>query len=317
MASIKLKSITLSYPILGGAKPKAAGRSVLSGAGSVIKDGANRTRSIVALEDISFDLRDGDRLGLIGRNGSGKSTLLRVIAGIYEPLEGQAQIEGAVAGLFSVGIGVHSETTGYRNIMLSGLMAGYSREQVTGMMPEIAEFCDLGEYLDMPVRMYSNGMAMRLKFACATAFDADIILMDEWLGAGDPSFQGKAQRRLRKMVDDAGILMLASHNHTVIRKSCNKLAWLDRGRLRAFGEVEEVLAYHDEATRPPAPPAKTARQIEKERDRAARIEADRERRRQEKRIELKREKRRQEKRKQIAEAKKMAADATHDADSTT
>jgi ABC-type multidrug transport system ATPase subunit len=186
------------------------------------------------------------------------------------------------------------------------------------MMPEIAAFCDLGEYLDMPVRTYSNGMAMRLKFACATAFDADIILMDEWLGAGDPSFQDKAQRRLRKMVDDAGILMLASHNHTVIRKSCNKLAWLDRGKLRAFGDVEEVLAFHDEATRPQtAPQAKTQRQAEKERDRAASVEADRERRRQEKRIELKREQRRQEKRKQIAEAKKAAAEGTHATDTTT
>ena len=319
MASIVLENITLSYPILGGDKPKVVGPSKLGGAGSVIKDGANRTRSVVALEGISFELQDGDRLGLIGRNGSGKSTLLRIIAGIYEPLEGHARIEGAVAGLFSVGLGVHPETTGYRNIMLSGLMAGYSRAQVTDMMPEIAAFCDLGEYLDMPVRTYSNGMAMRLKFACATAFDADIILMDEWLGAGDPSFQDKAQRRLRKMVDDAGILMLASHNHTVIRKSCNKLAWLDRGKLRAFGDVEEVLAYHDEATRPPAsaPPAKTPRQVEKERDRAARIEADRERRRQEKRVELKREQRRQEKRKQIAEAKKAAAEGTHATDTTT
>jgi len=317
MASIVLEHITLSYPILGGDKPKVVGPSRLGGAGSVIKDGANRTRSVVALEDISFELKDGDRLGLIGRNGSGKSTLLRIIAGIYEPLEGRARIEGAVAGLFSVGLGVHPETTGFRNIMLSGLMAGYSRAQVTDMMPEIAAFCDLGEYLDMPVRTYSNGMAMRLKFACATAFDADIILMDEWLGAGDPSFQDKAQKRLRKMVDEAGILMLASHNHSVIRKSCNKLAWLDRGRLRAFGDVEEVLAYHDEATRPPAPPAKTKRQIGKERDRAARIEADRERRRQEKRIELKREKRRREKRRQIADAKKVATDVAHDADSTT
>ena len=318
MASIVLEHITLSYPILGGDKPKVVGPSQLGGAGSVIKDGANRTRSVVALEDISFELQDGDRLGLIGRNGSGKSTLLRIIAGIYEPLEGRARIEGAVAGLFSVGLGVHPETTGYRNIMLSGLMSGYSRAQVTDMMPEIAAFCDLGEYLDMPVRTYSNGMAMRLKFACATAFDADIILMDEWLGAGDPSFQDKAQRRLRKMVDDAGILMLASHNHSVIRQSCNKLAWLDRGRLRAFGDVEEVLAFHDEATRAPAAPqAKTQRQIENEHDQTAPIEADNERQRRQKRIEIKREIRRQQKHKQIAEAETMAADATRDADATT
>lgn len=294
MASIKLENITLSYPILGGAKPKVTSTSQTGGAGSVIRDNTNRTRSIVALEDISLDLQDGDRLGLIGRNGSGKSTLLRIIAGIYEPLEGRAQIDGSVAGLFSAGLGVHSETTGYRNIMLSGLMAGYSRREVKAMMPKIAEFCGLGDYLNMPVRTYSNGMAMRLTFACATAFNADIILMDEWLGAGDPTFQDTAQRRLRKMVDDAGILMLASHNHNVIRESCNKLAWLDRGRLRAIGDVNEVLALHDETTRREASTKEVIPKPETEAEDAA-VKVELEAALRKKRIEQRREKRRREK----------------------
>lgn len=245
MASIQFENITLTYPILGGSKPKVENASEIGGAGSVIRDKYNHSRSVIALEEITLHLRDGDRLGLIGRNGSGKSTLLRIIAGIYEPLEGFAKIEGSVAGLFSAGLGVHAETTGYRNIILSGLMAGHTRAEIKEIMPGIVEFCGLGDYLDMPVRTYSNGMAMRLTFACATAFDADIILMDEWLGAGDPTFQAAAEARLRKMVDQAGILVLASHNHSVIRRSCNKLAWLDRGRLRAFGEIDEVLNLHE------------------------------------------------------------------------
>lgn len=246
MASVQFENITLTYPILGGAKPKVENASEIGGAGSVIRDKANQSRSIIALEDISLRLKDGDRLGLIGRNGSGKSTLLRIVAGIYEPLEGFARIEGSVAGLFSAGLGVHAETTGYRNIILSGLMAGHTREEIKEIMPGIVEFCGLGDYLDMPVRTYSNGMAMRLTFACATAFNADIILMDEWLGAGDPTFQAAAEKRLRNMVDQAGILILASHNHQVIKRSCNKLAWLDRGRLRALGDVDDVLELHEQ-----------------------------------------------------------------------
>lgn len=246
MASVEFENVTLAYPILGGAKPKVESASEIGGAGSVIRDKSNQSRSIIALEDISLRLKDGDRLGLIGRNGSGKSTLLRIVAGIYEPLQGFARIQGSVAGLFSAGLGVHAETTGYRNIILSGLMAGHTREEIKEIMPDIVEFCGLGDYLDMPVRTYSNGMAMRLTFACATAFDADIILMDEWLGAGDPTFQAVAEKRLRNMVDQAGILILASHNHTVIQRSCNKLAWLDRGRLRAIGNVDEVLELHEE-----------------------------------------------------------------------
>ncbi|MEL7032712.1 MAG: ABC transporter ATP-binding protein [Pseudomonadota bacterium] len=251
MSSILLVDTTLSYPMLGGQAQLSEfseGRAPdvnRTGAGHIMIDGSQRTKSIVALDRINLKLQDGDRLGLIGRNGSGKSTLLRVIAGIYEPQSGSIHVSGSVAGLFSAGLGVHPETTGYRNIILSGLMAGYSRSDAKDLLPSIAEFSELGEYLHMPVRTYSNGMAMRLTFACATAFDADIILMDEWLGAGDPSFQAKAQERLRKMVDKAGILILASHNHNVIKQSCNKVAWLDKGRLKMFGEVEEVLEAHD------------------------------------------------------------------------
>ena len=302
MASILLQNVTLSYPILGSDRSKVMPEDRLSGAGSLIRDDSSRTRSVVALENISLDLKDGDRLGLIGRNGSGKSTLLRVIAGVFEPLEGYIRVEGHIAGLFSLGLGIQPEATGYKNILISGLMAGFRREEVLEKLPEIIDFCELGEYLDMPVRTYSNGMAMRLKFACATAFNADILLMDEWLGAGDPEFQDKAQKRLRKLVDEAGIMILASHNHSVIRRSCNKLAWLDRGQLRAFGTVEEVLEIYETAHLTPEEIAEREAAREAARYKR-RVEASRARRREEAR-EAKREEARRQRRIEASRARR-------------
>ncbi len=198
---------------------------------------------MVALSDVSLSMRDGDRVGLIGRNGSGKSTLLRTIAGVYEPHVGEVEVHGRVAGLFSAGLGIRAEASGYRNIELAGLVAGRSNEDVRAKIADIAAFTELGEYLNMPVRTYSSGMAMRLKFACATAFAPDILLMDEWLGAGDPDFKKKASRRMDELVDQAGLLVLASHNHRLVQETCEKTIWMDRGCMRAFGPSELVVAY--------------------------------------------------------------------------
>ena len=240
MVEIVLENVTLTYPMLGGGSSKRLAGESLVGAGSVVTNADNRSRSVVAIEDVSLSMGDGDRVALIGRNGSGKSTLLRVIAGIYEPLVGRVRVHGAIASLFSAGLGMKPEATGWHNIELAGLMAGYSAKQVAEAASEIAAFSELGQYLDMPVRTYSSGMAMRLKFSCATAFAPDILLMDEWLGAGDAAFQKKAHERMRKLVAQAGILVLASHNHHLLQKECNKAIWLDRGRMRAFGSVGEV-----------------------------------------------------------------------------
>lgn len=247
MAEIIFDHISLAYPLLGGGVRRKLNNETLKSAGAVVKDTTNRGRSVVALSDITLHLQDGDRVGLIGRNGSGKSTLLRVAAGIYEPLTGNVSISGTIASLFSVGLGMKPDATGYRNIELSALIAGFSKEEIQEQRPRIAEFSELGEYLDMPVRTYSNGMAMRLKFACATAFSPNILLMDEWLGAGDPAFQAKAQKRMRTLVEDAGILMLASHNHKQLAAECNKAIWLDKGVMKAFGPVKEVIEQAESA----------------------------------------------------------------------
>lgn len=241
--SLSARRVTVVFPILGQGKGafEEAGEG-MAGAGHVVRDGRGRATGIYALRDLSLELRRGDRLGLIGKNGSGKSTLLRTLAGVYPPYEGEVRAEGRIAGLFNVGLGMRADASGMRNIELSGLVAGFTRDQVREMTPRIAAFTELGDYLRMPVRTYSNGMAMRLRFACATAYDPDILLMDEWLGAGDPDFQQKAQDRMRELVERTGIMVLASHNHAQIASTCTKAAWLHRGRLAAFGPTDEVIA---------------------------------------------------------------------------
>ncbi|WP_081871561.1 ABC transporter ATP-binding protein [Parvularcula oceani] len=243
MAKITLNDVSVVYPMLGRGPKQPLMEGEPEGAGSFIRDTADRGRGVMALSNVTLSMETGDRVGLIGRNGSGKSTLLRTIAGIYEPDSGRITVEGAVAGLFNASLGIRAEATGYRNIELSGLIAGYPREAIREILPKIAEFTELGDYLNYPVRTYSNGMAMRLKFACATAFHPDILLLDEWLGAGDPDFQKKAQARMVEMVEQAGIMILASHNHNLIKETCDKVAWLERGELRAYGPAGDVIAF--------------------------------------------------------------------------
>jgi|GEM_PF-3018687 len=143
--------------------------------------------------------------------------------------------------MFNVGLGMNPESSGYRNIELLGTIAGFSKKEVEDLKSAVAEFSGLGDYLQLPVRTYSNGMAMRLKFACGTAFKPDILLLDEWLGAGDPEFKKKARLRMRTLVNTAGILVLASHNAKTLRDECDKVLWLHKGKVRAFGDTDDVL----------------------------------------------------------------------------
>ena len=245
MTEIVLDRVHLSYPLLGGSYDARARGRRLHGAGAIVNQTQTRARSIMALNDISLRFKTGDRVGLLGRNGSGKSTLLRVLAGIYEPPVGFVRVTGRIGSLLSVGLGMRPEATGLQNIRFAMLLAGLNDAEIRQKTDDIIAFSELGQYLEMPLRTYSNGMAMRLKFACATALSPDILLMDEWLGAGDPNFQRKATARLRQLLDRAGILVLATHNHANIKNLCNKAVWLDQGEVRAFGPVDEVLYLHD------------------------------------------------------------------------
>lgn len=197
--------------------------------------------AVHALEDVSFRLRQGDRLAIVGRNGSGKTTLLQVLAGILSPDQGRVVTRGRKTSLININLGVQPEATGHRNITLRGLAAGYTRKAIDEKRAGIAEFSELGDFLDLPIETYSAGMRMRLTFAIATAFDPEILILDEWLSAGDIGFKDKATKRMQEFVAKAGILVLASHSRALLLQNCNICIWLDSGRIRQFGDVEEVV----------------------------------------------------------------------------
>ncbi|MGV6800557.1 MAG: ABC transporter ATP-binding protein [bacterium] len=237
MSEINAENISLIYPL--NFKPETGKspdpeRFVISSSG--------RVKGLKVLKNVSFHLKSGDRLAIIGRNGAGKSTLLKVLGGILPIDHGHLQINGKVRGLYNIHLGLRPEASGYRNIYLSGLLSGNSPKMIRAKMAEIAEFTELGDFLSMPVSTYSAGMRMRLMFAAATAFDPSILLMDEWLGAGDDLFRSKAQERMQQLVEKAGILVLASHQQKLLKDTCNKAIWLHQGEVLAFGTLEDVLA---------------------------------------------------------------------------
>jgi ABC-2 type transport system ATP-binding protein/lipopolysaccharide transport system ATP-binding protein len=220
-----------------------------------------RHQYVRALDDVSIELNHGDRLAIIGHNGSGKSTLLRVLAGIYHPQKGSVECDRSVSALFNISLGFRQEASGYRNIVLKGLIAGKRRAEIERIIPSIAEFTELGPYLHMPLRTYSQGMAMRLAFAIATAFSHDILLMDEWIGAGDAQFLEKAVKRMSSFVESAQILVLASHNGPLLRRVANKAIWMESGRIREAGDVGDLLDRYEAEAKASARAAREATPI--------------------------------------------------------
>lgn len=203
-----------------------------------------RTRYVEALKGVELDLQSGDRLGLIGINGAGKTSLLYLLCGIYPPTEGKITSQGRIDALFNIRVGFRPEATGRRNILLRGLVNGRSRDEVEARIDDIIAFSELGDHIDLPFKAYSQGMAARLAFATATAFTPDILLMDEWIGAGDAPFQKKAGERMRAMADEAAIMVIASHNESTLTRSCNKGLVLDGGRVAWSGPIDEALRYY-------------------------------------------------------------------------
>ena len=234
MGYVSLQGVRVEFPIYGGSS-RSLKRSVIRAAtgGALARDSADHG-IVKALDDVSFDLREGDRVGLVGHNGSGKTTLLRVLAGAYEPVSGTVDIRGRIASMLSITLGMDMDGTGLENIYLRGIIMGLRRRQIDAMVEEVAAFSELGDYLEMPMRTYSSGMAMRLAFAISTSVPADIILMDEWLSVGDRDYAAKAQARLRELGEKAKILFLDTHEPTLIKAVCNKIIRLEHGKVVAM-----------------------------------------------------------------------------------
>lgn len=205
--------------------------------------------SLPVLRDIDLAIRRGERVGVIGLNGAGKTTLLKTICGIYPPTRGTVRVAGDVACLFELATGFEMEASGWENIVTRGLLLGLPRRQIRARMEEIAEFTELGPALDRPVKTYSSGMAFRLAFAVSTVIRPDVLLLDEVIAAGDARFREKAERRLAEMVRHASVLLLVSHQLETIRETCERVLWVESGRIRRDGPRDEVLSEYAEASR--------------------------------------------------------------------
>ena len=236
MVSVTVENLGLVYRVRRKITLRARDRRVPSE--RRIESSGNR-KFVAALDGVSFSLKAGDRLGLVGVNGAGKTTLLKVLYGIYEPTSGRIDVDGRVDALFNIALGFRTEATGRRNIELRGLINGWSKDEITARMDEIIAFSELGDFIDMPMKTYSQGMSARLAFSVATALEPEILLMDEWIGAGDSGFQKKAGQRMDEIAEKAGIIVLASHNQDLIRKTCNKILELENGKIRRFCNSDE------------------------------------------------------------------------------
>ncbi len=212
--------------------------------GNISISGAGQT-TITALNGISFDIAEGDRVGILGHNGSGKTTLLRTIAGIYEPVAGRFSTNGRVTPLFDIQFGMDSDATGIENIFLRGRMLDLSDAQIQEAIDDIIEFTELGDYLNIPIRTYSTGMMVRLAFAVSTAIKPEILVLDEMIGAGDEAFITRAQERLHRFFEQTGILVIASHSLPMLRQWCNKGILLQHGNLLGFGPIDEIISRYE------------------------------------------------------------------------
>lgn len=246
-AKLRLDAVTVDFPIYSlGARSLKNTLLHRSSGGNIGRDAANRP-CVRALDGVTLEINQNDRVGLVGRNGAGKTTLLRVLAGAYEPTAGQVWRQGRAASLLNLSLGIDSEATGYENIVARGLFLGLKPAQMRERIGEIEAFTELGDYLAMPVHTYSAGMRLRLAFAVSTCGDPEILLMDEWISAGDAAFVEKIRRRLDEFVDRAGILVLASHNPNLLKRVCTRGVLIEAGRVLASGPIEEVLAQYQPA----------------------------------------------------------------------
>lgn len=246
MRLIQIDDVSVDYPVFNASarsiKMAALGR--LTGGRVVSKFSSVNVR---ALDAITLDIFEGERLGLIGHNGAGKSTLLRLIAGVLHPTSGDFLVRGRVVPLIEKGLGLNSEFTGHENIELPLRLMGATEEELARARVEIEEFTQLGPYMSMPIRTYSEGMRVRLAFAICTAVKPELLVLDEWLGASDAAFIERATKRLNVMLEGAKAIVVASHSMDLLIGVCNRVLWLERGRIVMDGLPRDVIAAYNKA----------------------------------------------------------------------
>lgn len=207
----------------------------------------SKIETIEAVRGVSCKVPKGEIMGIIGKNGSGKSTMLRAIAGIFAPDEGSINLHGHTVSLLSIGVGFQKNLTGRENILLSGMLLGFSEEQVLKKMNKIIKFSELGRFIDRPVKTYSSGMHSKLAFSITAILETEIMLVDEVLSVGDAKFKKKSFKRMKKLITDSErTVIIVSHSSETIRKLCNSVLWLDEGRARMYGKTEDVLPLYEE-----------------------------------------------------------------------
>jgi len=245
MARLQVDNVSVQFPIYNANARSLKTRLMhLTTGGRIGRDAGNRV-CVEALSEVTLSFEHGDRIALVGHNGAGKTTLLRVLSGIYEPTRGAVYCEGRVVSLFDMSLGMNLEATGIENIVLRGRFLGLSANNIRERLTDIAAFTELGDYLAMPVRTYSTGMVVRLAFAVCTSIEPEIMLMDEWIGAGDAAFLEKAKKRFDEFIGRAGILVVASHSTALLETYCNKGVLMHAGRVEAFGPIGDILRVYE------------------------------------------------------------------------
>jgi lipopolysaccharide transport system ATP-binding protein len=241
MAYLTLKNASVVLPIFNSSARSLTNKIVSAATGGVLTAQKGGHLSIEALKNIDLEIVAGDRIGIVGHNGSGKSTLLRLLSGVFESSSGSIRRSGSVSSLVDISLGINGENTGRENIFLRGKLMGLTKKEIDKKIDEIIEFSELGEYINLPVRIYSSGMLLRLAFSVSTSITADILIMDEWLSVGDGAFAERSSQRLKNLVDESEVLVIASHTRDLLEETCNKIVWLEHGLIRKVGPTQEIL----------------------------------------------------------------------------
>ncbi|MHC8378121.1 ABC transporter ATP-binding protein [Pseudomonas sp. MDT1-16] len=242
MSSIEFKNVCVDFPIYNANGRSLKKRLIQVATGGQLGSDEQGRVVVRALEDLTFTFNKGDRVGLLGHNGAGKSTLLRLLSSVYEPSSGTARISGEIGSLIDISLGTDPEATGRENIFLRGGLLGMTKAEIAEKLDDIIEFSELGDFVDMPLRTYSTGMHLRLAFAVSTTVRPEILLMDEWLSVGDEGFKQKAEVRMGELVKSTNILVIASHSRELVMHTCNRVLWLEHGKIKMDGDPKTVTA---------------------------------------------------------------------------